>query len=151
MCIAGSLAVRARPAARLLRLVGYGAWLGGHLVYGEGLGVDHAQRPDSTESFSRVLPVAELPEAEPSLAEVDGVKVVLVRRGAQVHALGDVCSHLGGPLSEGTLDGWTIRCPWHGSEFDVTDGCVRHGPATMPQPVWDVRVHDGWVELRPAG
>jgi nitrite reductase/ring-hydroxylating ferredoxin subunit/uncharacterized membrane protein len=155
LCFATSLAVRRRSARRVLRLAGYGvgataAWLGGHLVYRERLGVDHAERPDPSDRFSRALPLAELPEGRPVRAAVEGVAVVLVRQGDEIHALGDTCSHLAGPLSEGSLHAGAIRCPWHGSEFSLADGSVRHGPATMPQPCWEAQVRDGWVELRPA-
>jgi nitrite reductase/ring-hydroxylating ferredoxin subunit len=144
-----SLALHWRPNPQYG--VGLGsAWLGGHLVYRERLGVDHAERPEPSDRFARALPLGELPEGRPVRAEVEGVAVVLVRQGAEIHALGDTCAHLGGPLSEGRLEAGAIRCPWHGSEFSLADGSVRHGPATMPQPSWDAHVRDGWVEMRPA-
>jgi nitrite reductase/ring-hydroxylating ferredoxin subunit len=65
-----------------------------------------------------------------------------------VHALKDTCSHLGGPLSQGSYDGDTITCPWHYSTFRVRDGTVVHGPATSRQPHYVARIRDGQVELQ---
>jgi nitrite reductase/ring-hydroxylating ferredoxin subunit len=69
-----------------------------------------------------------------------------------VTVLADHCSHLSGPLHEGELvdDSGVdcIVCPWHGSSFVLDDGSVRHGPATAPQPGFDVQVRDGVVRAR---
>ena len=81
-------------------------------------------------------------------AEVNGLRVVLVRRAARVYALGERCSHLGGPLAEGEVRDEAIVCPWHGSRFALEDGRVLDGPATMPQPCFETRVRDGFVEVR---
>ena len=74
--------------------------------------------------------------------------MVLVRQHGRVCALAEHCSHLGGPLSEGTLKDGSIVCPWHGSEFALETGQVINGPATYPQPCFDVRERDGVVEVR---
>jgi nitrite reductase/ring-hydroxylating ferredoxin subunit len=97
-----------------------------------------------------VLAVADLNENEPRRVEAGGVPVVLVRQGTRIFALADTCSHLGGPLSEGTLEDCSIRCPWHGSRFALDDGRVLDGPATNPQPHFDVRVRGGQIEVRVA-
>jgi nitrite reductase/ring-hydroxylating ferredoxin subunit len=55
---------------------------------------------------------------------------------------------MGGPLSEGQVEGDSIRCPWHGSRFALSDGRVLEGPSTFSQPCFDVRVRNGQVELR---
>ena len=60
-----------------------------------------------------------------------------------------VCPHLGGPLDAGERDGDVVTCPWHGSQFDVCTGDVVAGPAVFPQPVYESRVREGRVELRP--
>ena len=58
------------------------------------------------------------------------------------------CSHLGGPLSEGKIEGTNIQCPWHGSQFDLATGAVHHGPATFKQPCYETRLHDGKIQVR---
>jgi nitrite reductase/ring-hydroxylating ferredoxin subunit/uncharacterized membrane protein len=124
------------------------AWLGGHLVYGERIGVTHADAPPRPLHFVPVLAEADLAEGVPRRVEVEGQPVLLVRRGGAVHALVETCSHMGGPLSEGVVEGGCIRCPWHGSRFALEDGRVVNGPATFPQPRFDVRTRDGRIELR---
>ena len=125
-----------------------GAYLGGNLVYGKQIGVSHTAGEKLPEQWTRVLAETELREGEPRRVEAGGVKFVLVRSGGRIQALAEVCSHLGGPLAEGALEGDSIRCPWHGSRFSLDDGRVLDGPATHPQPCCDVRVREGQIELR---
>jgi len=151
----GSLVVRrrgSRGAGRSLAVAGFGmvmasAWLGGRLVYRERVGVDHAQR-EEPEGFLRALRESELREGQPVRAEIDGLRVVLVKRNGRVYAIGERCSHLGGPLAEGEVRDDSIVCPWHGSRFALADGRVLDGPATMPQPCFETRLRDGFVEVR---
>jgi len=151
----GSLVMRrrdARRAGRALSGAGFGvlmasAYLGGRLVYREQIGVDHAQRQEP-QGFRRTVREADLHEGERVRAEVDGVRIVLVKRGGRIYALGERCSHLGGPLAEGQVQDESIVCPWHGSRFALEDGRVLDGPATMPQPCFETRVRDGVVEVR---
>jgi nitrite reductase/ring-hydroxylating ferredoxin subunit len=63
-------------------------------------------------------------------------------------ALAETCSHLGGPLAEGQLEGNSVRCPWHGSRFALKDGSVLDGPATHPQPCFETRIRNGQIEIR---
>lgn len=145
----------ARDVARGLSALGFvvatgAAYIGGSLVYKRRIGVDHAPRPESWTDFVPVLPEAELGPGSPRRVEARGVPIVLVRRGDRIHALAETCAHLGGPLSEGGVEGDAIRCPWHGSLFALEDGRVLEGPSTFPQTCFEVRVRAGQVELRPA-
>ena len=97
------------------------------------------------------MPLVDLPDDEPTRAQANGEDVVLVRRGETIYALGHSCSHLGGPLSEGKLEGDTIVCPWHGSSFTLKDGHVVRGPAAYNQPCYAVRVRNGLVEVQLSG
>lgn len=142
-----------RVAGRVLSLLGYSiglasAYLGGELISDKGLSVDHAERAELTGDWIGVLSDAELPENALKGVEVNGIRVLLVRHGGKVFAIGEVCSHLGGPLAEGELVDCSVRCPWHGSRFDLRDGRVLDGPATYPQPRFEVRVRDGQIEVR---
>ncbi|HZO88854.1 MAG TPA: Rieske 2Fe-2S domain-containing protein [Chthonomonadaceae bacterium] len=144
---------KSRDAARICGWIGYAlafgsAWLGGDLVYGEKIGVDHANRQPLPSNFVPVMPDADLPEDTPHRAEVNGVKLVLVRRDGRVYALAETCAHLGGPLSEGQLQGESIVCPWHGSRYALDDGRVLDGPSTFPQPCFEARIHNGQIEVR---
>jgi nitrite reductase/ring-hydroxylating ferredoxin subunit len=80
-------------------------------------------------------------------AWADGAAVVIVDDDG-LHALENRCTHRGGPLHEGEVLDGCITCPWHGSAFSLTDGAVRRGPATMPQPVYETRQRDGHVDIR---
>uniref|UniRef100_UPI000AF6BD29 Rieske (2Fe-2S) protein n=1 Tax=Streptomyces neyagawaensis TaxID=42238 RepID=UPI000AF6BD29 len=80
---------------------------------------------------------------------VDGVPILVVRgTGGTLHGLAERCSHLAGPLSEGTVADGCVQCPWHGSVFRLSDGWNVRGPATAPQPAFDTRITDGHVEIR---
>jgi nitrite reductase/ring-hydroxylating ferredoxin subunit len=80
------------------------------------------------------------------------VDVVVVRRGVDVTVLADRCPHLSAPLSDGDLvdaEGEArLVCPWHGSEFRLSDGCVVHGPATASVPRFETRTVGQSVEAR---
>ncbi|MCW3055576.1 MAG: Rieske (2Fe-2S) domain protein [Chthonomonadales bacterium] len=146
---------RDRDAARIFGWLGFGvagaaAYLGGELVFSEKIGVDHADRTPLTDGFVSAMREADLAENTPQLVEVGGVKVVLVRQNGKIFALQNTCSHLGGPLAEGKVEGDTIRCPWHGSCFALEDGKVQEGPATYPQPTYEVRINKDHIELRGA-
>ncbi|HKP86527.1 MAG TPA: Rieske 2Fe-2S domain-containing protein, partial [Blastocatellia bacterium] len=155
---ATSLACRRRKdrrAGRGLSFLGYAiasasAYLGGHLVYGEQIGVDHTADQDPPREFVRVMAEADLREGEPHRADAAGMPVLLVRRGGRVFAIAETCSHLGGPLADGKLEGDSVRCPWHGSRFSLEDGRVLEGPSVHTQPCFEARVRDGQIEVRSA-
>jgi nitrite reductase/ring-hydroxylating ferredoxin subunit/uncharacterized membrane protein len=152
----GSLLLRRRGKrgeARALAFAGAGvvtaaAYLGGTLVYKERVGVDHSEKPAS-DGFVAALAESELQEGRMHRVVVNGMRVLVVRRYGRIYAMGEVCSHMGGPLSEGVCEGSSVRCPWHGSRFALDDGDVLEGPATQAQGCWDVRLRDGQVEVRP--
>jgi nitrite reductase/ring-hydroxylating ferredoxin subunit/uncharacterized membrane protein len=138
-----------------LSMIGYAiasfsAYLGGHLVFGEQAGVDHAATSDQGQpkKFTAVMRESELKERKPVRADVGDTAVLLVKIGAKIYALANTCTHLGGPLNEGKLEGDSIRCPWHGSRFCLTDGAVLGGPAVFDERSFDVRVRDGQIEIR---
>ncbi|HZB97473.1 MAG TPA: Rieske 2Fe-2S domain-containing protein [Candidatus Sulfotelmatobacter sp.] len=133
--------------------VTFGGYLGGHLSYSRGIGVDHNVFEEPPEGWVRVASEEQLEEGKPVLGEANGYGVLLYRREGVVHAIADRCSHAGGPLHEGSVDDdLCVTCPWHASMFRLADGQVARGPATAPQPVFDVRLREGAVEvaLKPA-
>jgi nitrite reductase/ring-hydroxylating ferredoxin subunit/uncharacterized membrane protein len=126
-----------------------GAWLGGHLVYQEKIGVNHAPE-ELPGKFIAVMPLEELQHEKLCRARAGEIALVLFRRSARVYALAEKCAHLGGPLAEGKTEGLSVRCPWHGSRFSLMDGRVLDGPAAYNQPCFAVRVRDGMIEVRDA-
>ncbi|HET6381688.1 MAG TPA: Rieske 2Fe-2S domain-containing protein [candidate division Zixibacteria bacterium] len=135
-------------------LIGYlvvtvGAFIGGHVVfkYGYMINRNAFARGKKAKEWTAVLPVVELPEGTPTRASLGATTLVVVRRGDVAYALKDTCSHAGGPLSEGTLDGDSIVCPWHQSAFHLADGRVRHGPAQTRQVAYRARINGDQVEV----
>lgn len=127
-----------------------GAYLGGHLSFARGVNVNRNAWDHGVEGWTPVADESEVVEGQPCLVTAGDTAVVLVRQGGEVLAVGDRCGHAGGPLHEGRLHDGCITCPWHGSVFRVRDGEVVHGPATVPQPRFAVRVEDGKVMVRSA-
>jgi len=123
------------------------AYVGGHLVYGRGVGVDATAFDRLPRSWTAAMDDADLGEGS-ATAEVGGVRLLLVRTEDGIRVLHDTCTHRGGPLHEGTITDDTVTCPWHGSCFRLEDGAVVTGPATAPQPALDARVRDGVIEIR---
>lgn len=95
-----------------------GGALGGHLSFALGVGVDNTVFDDHPEGW---------------FAPGDEVLVV------DGHAIANRCTHRGGPLREGDVDGDCVTCPWHASRFRLDTGEVVTGPATRPQPTFDTR------------
>ena len=144
---------RRNGGGRLLALAGSGVmsaagYLGGHLSFAEGVGVDQTAFETAPDDWVSVLGSDELAEGEKRCVMADGTAVIVARSGGELYALSDHCSHRGGPLHEGELGDGTITCPWHASVFELRDGALVHGPAAYPQPAWDVRIAEGRVEVR---
>ena len=81
--------------------------------------------------------------------EVDGKRIALCNVNGRFYAIDDVCTHDGGPLDQGELDGNLVECPRHGAKFDVTDGRAVVLPAVRPVQTYRVEVDgdDVRVEL----
>lgn len=144
----GSLGLGVALAGAGSVVVTAAGWLGGHLAYARGVGVDTTAFQVIAEDWTDVIAAQKVRSGQLTAATVAGVSVLFTRIEEQIVALDGRCTHRGGPLHEGSIDGTTITCPWHHSEFDATDGRVRCGPATRPQRVLDVRVVDGTVQVR---
>lgn len=93
------------------------------------------------------IPLAELPEGEAFLGQLEGDQVLLYREGDAVRAIGATCTHYGGPLGDGLIRGGTVRCPWHHACFSLETGEATAAPALNPVPTWDVTVEDGRAVL----
>jgi uncharacterized membrane protein/nitrite reductase/ring-hydroxylating ferredoxin subunit len=164
-----------------LTIVGYlltivGGYLGGILIYDDGISVGrhrrntdlphdtlHEPRKGTTElplapsqglgaEFHPVVPEAALEEGKTMRVEMQGAVMTLVRAGGQIFAVQEYCTHRCGPLSEGETrfdgHGREIRCPWHGSCFDLATGKVTHGPAKVDLKTYQVAIRHGIVHVR---
>jgi nitrite reductase/ring-hydroxylating ferredoxin subunit/uncharacterized membrane protein len=130
--------------------MGAGGYLGGHLAYVQAVGVERRRFAGGPAEWTAVLDEAELAEARPRVVEAGGAEVLLYREDGRLYALWATCTHEGGPLAEGDFADGCVRCPWHGSTFRLADGKVVRGPAAASQPVYEVRLADGKVEVRAA-
>lgn len=150
-CLARRRAGRSGRALSLaaLGVAGVGAYLGGHLAYRQSLGPNHAEHVPHrvAPGWQRLCRLDELPDGEPTVVQLEDQPLLAYRDGNDVRVLSDVCSHLSGPLHEGTVDDGCVTCPWHGSAFRLDDGEPVSGPATAPVPAFEVRVTDGTVHV----
>ena len=126
----------------------FGGHLGGHLIEALGVGVDNTAFEVGPKEWLDVGAAAEAGQGQPHLVDAGGVPVLVVRDGLRLLAVADRCTHRGGPLHEGPVEGGCVTCPWHGSVFRLEDGEVERGPATLPQPRYEARERDGRLEVR---
>jgi len=131
-----------------------GGYLGGHLTLVRGVGVNHTFMEDPAPEWKSAASRDELKDGAPMLVDLDDVATLLYKADEKIYALRNRCTHAGGPLNEGDFDdsrkgGPCVKCPWHQSEFRLSDGAVLHGPAAVPQPTFDVQLTGDNIELRP--
>jgi nitrite reductase/ring-hydroxylating ferredoxin subunit/uncharacterized membrane protein len=143
-------------------LVGISGYLGGTMVYDDGVGVGRHRRahdvrpttrvdaaPDD-DGYVAVMDADDLPADTPTRVEANGHAIVLVRTAAgDVYAVQEYCTHRCAPLSEGAVEGGNLRCPWHRSCFELRTGNVAEGPAKVELRTYPVREEDGrvWVGI----
>lgn len=138
-----------------LSLVGLGftasaGYLGGHLSFDMGVGVNHTAFQQGSRKWTDVAAETDVEDGQLVRVEVNDTPVVLTRHQGDLHALSATCAHAGGPLHKGRIEGDCIVCPWHESKFRITDGTPQRGPAGSAQPVWQVRAEDGRIAIRSA-
>jgi nitrite reductase/ring-hydroxylating ferredoxin subunit len=78
----------------------------------------------SEEKFQKVANKDDLKEGNMLKVEANGKQIVLSMVEGKVYAIDEICTHEGGPLDEGELNGYDLKCPWHYAVFDVRDGKV---------------------------
>jgi uncharacterized membrane protein/nitrite reductase/ring-hydroxylating ferredoxin subunit len=140
-------------------LLSASAYLGGRLVYADGIGVGRHKRrtqtPVTTLHFTATengevifapVPEAEgLGEKETLRVEINGEVITIAKIESNLYAFQEFCTHRFGPLSEGDFDGFSVQCPWHNSCFDVRTGEVTNGPAKVNLKTFRVETRDGKV------
>lgn len=97
--------------------------------------------------FKKVAKTEDIPAGQASMVEVDGKEIALFNVGGSFHAIDNTCTHVGGPLCEGEIEGNEVTCPWHGAMFDVTTGQVLGSPAATNVNRYNVRVDGADVEV----
>ncbi len=100
--------------------------------------------------MGQLIKVAETNEVPPGTAksvDLEGRPVALFNIGGTYYAIGDTCTHRGGPLSEGMVEGTTVTCPWHGATYDVTTGIVLGPPAPEGVVSYKVQIDGNDIEV----
>jgi len=98
--------------------------------------------------FMKVAEMSEVPAGSMKLVKVGGEDVLLVNVDGKFYAITNICTHRGGPLNEGTLQGTTVTCPWHGGQFDVTNGNAVAPPPRTPEATYDIKLEGTSVLLK---
>ena len=101
------------------------------------------------EGFVAVAKVGDIAPGEMKFVAIERERIVLANVEGAFYALRDVCGHRNAPLSRGKLDGCLIECPLHFAVFDIRTGRLVDGPVSADVPVYEVRVEDGTVYLKP--
>lgn len=125
-----------------------GGYLGGHLTFVRGVNVNRTAWSEGPHEWTPVMRADELREETPHRVDAMGTPVLVYAHEGEVYALAATCSHMGGPLDEGTFTDGCVRCPWHGSTFRLADGHIKRGPASTPQPHYETRINNGQIEVR---
>jgi ferredoxin-NADP reductase/nitrite reductase/ring-hydroxylating ferredoxin subunit len=94
----------------------------------------------SEEDFVKAAEIKDIPASKMKEVQVDGENICVANVEGKYYAIGSICTHEGGPLADGTLEGYEVECPWHQSKFDVTTGEVTSPPASEPEPAYEVKV-----------
>ena len=92
--------------------------------------------------------MADIPDGGMKAGHIRGAKALFARLGDDIFAIGDTCSHLGGPLHKGLVVDHTVRCPWHHACFSLRSGEALTAPAFKTLPRWEVAVEDNLVRVR---
>jgi nitrite reductase/ring-hydroxylating ferredoxin subunit/uncharacterized membrane protein len=143
-----------RGTAQVFSTVGFmlasvSGMIGGDLSYRLGIGVSRVAFEEPSGEWVSIGALADFEDGQLKRIEQNDIEpIVVLRDGDTVIAASATCSHVGGPLDEGERDGTCVTCPWHGSEFDLRDGRVIHGPATSPLHAYETRVTGDQVEIR---
>jgi nitrite reductase/ring-hydroxylating ferredoxin subunit len=98
-------------------------------------------------TYIKVAQKSELDSNAGKLVQAGGKDIALIRAGDNFFAIDNECSHVGGPLCEGTVSGDEVVCPWHAARFNLTTGKAMAGPARSDLHSYTVRVQGDDVEV----
>jgi nitrite reductase/ring-hydroxylating ferredoxin subunit/uncharacterized membrane protein len=139
-------------------LILYSGYLGGKMIYDDGVGVGRHRRthdapkqtlvvnaPQDKNGFVDVMDAGDLSDGVPVRADVNGHVIVIVRQSGEAYAFQEFCTHRFGPLSEGAFADGRVTCPWHRSCFEVQTGKVVDGPAKVDLKTYRMREAHGRI------
>ena len=95
---------------------------------------------EDEDDYVKVGDTNDIQPSQMKEVQVDGESICIVNVEGKYYAIGNICTHEGGPLADGNLEGYEVECPWHASKFDVRTGEVKEPPAREPEPVYQIKV-----------
>jgi nitrite reductase/ring-hydroxylating ferredoxin subunit len=104
-------------------------------------------------SFKEVTQIDQIPTGTMKSFIVDNKQILITNLEGKFYAIGGKCTHAGGDLSKGTLEGNVVTCPKHGSQFDVTSGKNLRGPkilfrfSTRDEPAYEIKIEGKSVQV----
>lgn len=98
--------------------------------------------------FQLACSASEVPDGGMQLVEVDDRLLIVFNVKGDFYCIDDVCTHDGGPLSEGEIEGCQIACPRHGAKFDIRNGAALTMPATQPTGSHQVKLDSGNIYVK---
>ena len=102
------------------------------------------------QEFTKIARTEEIPLGSMKSVELAGERVVVANVEGDYYAFGDECSHAGGLLSEGYIEGKSVECPLHGSLFNMRTGVPETPPADESVPVYQVKVEGNDILIAPS-
>ena len=98
-------------------------------------------------AYQKVAQLKDLAPGSGMAVEAGGHQIALFNVDGTVYAIEGTCTHRGGPLGEGSLEGTTVTCPWHGANFDVCTGKNLSPPAPREVPSYEVRIEGNDIQV----
>lgn len=102
---------------------------------------------NADDSWTNVAELSDVPEGGSTVVHAGGEQVALFNIGGTLYAIGNRCSHANGPLADGKVEGTTVTCPYHASQFDLKSGEVLEAPAQQAMPTYETKVEDGKIYI----
>ena len=99
------------------------------------------------EKLPKIAETKDVPPGQSAAFTVEGQRIALFNVEGTYYAIGDACTHRGGPLSEGDVQGTKVTCPLHGADFDLVTGAVLGAPAQKGVPSYKVSVEGNDIKV----
>ena len=103
---------------------------------------------EQNENFVKVAETKDIQTSQMKEVQIDGQDVCIANVEGKFYAIGNVCTHEGGPLADGKLEGYEVECPWHQSRFDVRTGGVTSPPASESEPTYEIKVDGNSILIK---
>ncbi len=101
-----------------------------------------------SQEFVSVLKIKDLDNGKMKAVNFGNDIVCIINLGGNFYAVNNICTHEGGPLNEGTLEGFEVECPWHNARFDIRTGEVKASPAEQSVTTYQVKIQGDEILIR---